>query len=169
MTARLHTDSIVGGTLLSFNDSIVGNAAYWEAVGVFHALLPDFLDGGNSFTYSVGTNSLSAYGTMPGANLTEVNRLLNPFLADLAHRNITPYNTPQVSPKYPLLHLPGSSPLRLRRFLSFHQQPHHPSITRGKLYHECCRHRPFPQYYSCGSLLSLLLRQFHCRHPIPSG
>jgi FAD/FMN-containing dehydrogenases len=100
MTARLHTDSIVGGTLLSFNDSIVGNAAYWEAVGAFHALLPDFLDGGNSFTYSVGKNSLSAYGTMPGANLTEVNRLLKPFLADLAHRNITPYNTPQVSPNY---------------------------------------------------------------------
>nr|UYO77191.1 FAD-dependent isoamyl alcohol dehydrogenase [Trichoderma balearicum] len=100
MTARLHPDGIVGGTLFSFNDSVVGNDAYWKAVGAFHALLPDFLDAGNSFTYSIGNTSLVAYGTMPGANLTEINRLLKPFIADLTHRNITPSNTPQVSPNY---------------------------------------------------------------------
>ncbi|KAF7176450.1 hypothetical protein CNMCM7691_002768 [Aspergillus felis] len=100
MTARLHPDGIVGGTLFSFNDSAVGNAAYWDAVGAFHALLPAFLDGGNSFTYSVGNTSLTAYGTMPGANATEINRLLSPFLQDLASRNINPIYEPEVSPNY---------------------------------------------------------------------
>lgn len=100
MTARLHIDGIVGGTLLSFNDSTVGSEAYWNAVGSFHALLPAFLDGGNSFTYSVGNTSLTAYGTMPGANATEINRLLSPFLEELASRNITPIYEPQVAPNY---------------------------------------------------------------------
>nr|UYO77178.1 FAD-dependent isoamyl alcohol oxidase [Trichoderma calamagrostidis] len=100
MTARLHVDGIVGGTVFSFNDSAVGNDAYWEAVGAFHALLPAFLDTGNSFTYSIGKNSLTAYGTMPGANLADIDYLLEPFLADLKHRNITPSNSPQVSPNY---------------------------------------------------------------------
>ncbi|KAH1485998.1 hypothetical protein KXV92_006813 [Aspergillus fumigatus] len=100
MTARLHLDGIVGGPLLSFNDSTVGNEAYWNAVGAFHALLPAFLDGGNSFTYSVGNTSLTAYGTMPGANATEINRLLSPFLEELASRNITPIYEPQVAPNY---------------------------------------------------------------------
>ncbi|AEO58370.1 hypothetical protein MYCTH_2305637 [Thermothelomyces thermophilus ATCC 42464] len=100
MTARLHRDGIVGGTLLGFNDSAVGNEVYWEAVAAFHALLPDFLDGGNSFTYSVGNNSLTAYGTMPGADRDAVDRLLRPFLDDLASRGITPVVQPRVSTNY---------------------------------------------------------------------
>ncbi|MCJ1395132.1 hypothetical protein MMC18_008013 [Xylographa bjoerkii] len=60
MTARIHPDGIVGGTILSFNDSVFGNDAYWEAVGAFHALLPVFLDAGNSFTYSIGNTALTA-------------------------------------------------------------------------------------------------------------
>ncbi|KAK2594641.1 hypothetical protein QQS21_007617 [Conoideocrella luteorostrata] len=100
MTARLHVDSIVGGTLFSFNDTHVGNDVYWDAVGAFHALLPNFLDTGSSFTYSIGSNALTAFGTMPGSDLAAVNRLLKPFLSDLAQRNITPIVEPQVSANY---------------------------------------------------------------------
>nr|UYO77233.1 FAD-dependent isoamyl alcohol oxidase [Trichoderma psychrophilum] len=100
MTARLHVDSIVGGTLFSFNDSSVGQDAYWNAVGAWHALLPDFLDAGNSFTYSIGNTSLTAYGTMPGSNLADIDCLLKPLISDLEKRNITPINEPRVSPNY---------------------------------------------------------------------
>lgn len=100
MTVRLHPGGIVGGTILSFNDSVVGNNAYWEAVGAFHALLPAFLDAGNSFTYSIGNTSLTAYGTMPGADLDRVNTLLKPFKDDLAKRGITAQATPNVEANY---------------------------------------------------------------------
>ena len=93
MTVRLHPGGIVGGTILSFNDSVVGNNAYWEAVGAFHALLPAFLDVGNSFTYSIGNTSLTAYGTMPGADLDRVNTLLKQFKDDLAKRGLVLANS----------------------------------------------------------------------------
>lgn len=100
MTARLNPGGRFGGAVLSFNDSAVGNDAYWEAVGAFHALLPSFLDAGNSFTYAVGNTSLTAYGTMPGADLDHVKALLKPFQDDLTKRGIDAQFTPNVEQNY---------------------------------------------------------------------
>lgn len=100
MTARLHKDGIVGGTILSFNDTQVGNDRFWDAVGAWHALLPPFLEAGNSFTYSVANKEFTAYGTMPGADASKIDQLLKPFLDDLRKRGITPSNTPRVADNY---------------------------------------------------------------------
>ncbi len=101
MTSRLHKDSIVGGASISFNDTKVGNDAFWEAIGAFHTLLPPFVDAGNSFTYGLSKNIFSSWGvTMPGADLDRVNALLKPFLDDLTERGIDYEYVPRVSPNF---------------------------------------------------------------------
>ncbi|RYP01291.1 hypothetical protein DL763_000263 [Monosporascus cannonballus] len=98
MTSRLHKDSIVGGASVIFNDTKVGNDAFWEAVGAFHALLPSFVDDGNSYTYTLTNNVFLSWGVaMPGADLNQVNALMNPFLDDLKRRGIDYEYAPHVS------------------------------------------------------------------------
>ncbi|KAK4243385.1 hypothetical protein C7999DRAFT_18256 [Corynascus novoguineensis] len=90
MTTRLHPDGVVAGASLSFDDSQVGNDAFWEAVGAFHQLTPAFVDGGNSFFYLITNTALTVYAaTMPGADIDRANALLRPFIDDLAARGIT--------------------------------------------------------------------------------
>ncbi|KAK8007850.1 hypothetical protein PG989_001840 [Apiospora arundinis] len=102
MTARVHRDSIVGGGTLAFNDSQVGNDRFWDAVGAFQALLPDFNDnGGNSFVYGLTADSFSAWTvTMPGAGPDESAALMKPFLDDLSQRGIEYQYKPHVSPNF---------------------------------------------------------------------
>ncbi|KAL2019325.1 hypothetical protein VTK56DRAFT_9792 [Thermocarpiscus australiensis] len=90
MTARLHADGVVAGASLSFDDSDVGNDAFWDAVGAFHQLTPAFVDEGNSFFYLITNKALTVYAaTMPGADLDRANALLRPFVDELAARGIT--------------------------------------------------------------------------------
>ena len=67
--SRAPRDSIVGGIALSFNDPVIGNDAFWDAVGAFHVLLPPYLDAKDSFTYQLDNTELVAIGTTPGADL----------------------------------------------------------------------------------------------------
>ena len=118
---RLHPGDIVGGTILSSNDSVVGNDTYWEDVRVFQTLLPAFLDIGNSFTYSVDKITLTVYGTMPGTDLDQVNTLLKPFQEDLANRGIAAQTTPNVELNYyrHFYDYLGPAPLRSAEFEPF--------------------------------------------------
>ncbi|KAH6603962.1 fad-dependent isoamyl alcohol oxidase [Trichoderma cornu-damae] len=101
MTSRLHQDSIVGGASLIFDDSKIGNAAFWEAVGAFHALLPDFVDTGNSATYTLTSTEFLSWGiTLPGADIDQVNVLMKPFLDDLTSRGIDYQYQPHVAPNF---------------------------------------------------------------------
>jgi FAD/FMN-containing dehydrogenase len=101
MTSRLHKDSIIGGASLTFDDSKVGNTAFWEAVGAFHTLLPLLVDTGNSATYMLTpTQFLTLAFTMPGKDVDEVNALMKPFLDDLTKRGIAYQYNPRVSPNY---------------------------------------------------------------------
>ena len=125
LTARLHKDSVVGGTILSFNDSAVGNERFWDAVAAWHTILPSFLDSGNSFTYLVGAKEFTAYGTMPGADLNKTNQLLKPFLDDLKKRGITPSNAPRTKKQLsrPLLRVSGARATTFRDYGPIHDQP----------------------------------------------
>ncbi|ORY57253.1 uncharacterized protein BCR38DRAFT_461393 [Pseudomassariella vexata] len=101
MTSRLHPDDIFGGASVTFNDSKVGNDAFWEAVGAFHSLLPAFVDAGNSYTYTLTNNVFLSWGvTMPGADLNKVNALMQPFLDDLVARGIEYQYTPHAAASY---------------------------------------------------------------------
>lgn len=48
MTSRIHKDSFMGGTSLTFYNSKVGNDAFWDAVGSWFSLLPSYVDAGNT-------------------------------------------------------------------------------------------------------------------------
>ncbi|KAK2733434.1 hypothetical protein FQN57_002130 [Myotisia sp. PD_48] len=101
MTARAHRDSIIGSASLSFNDTKVGNDAFWDAVGAFHTLLPPFVDAGNSATYALTNNVFLTWGViMPGADVAEVRVLMKPFLDDLEKRGIDYEFTPRSFPNY---------------------------------------------------------------------
>ncbi|KAK0702405.1 hypothetical protein B0H67DRAFT_614299 [Lasiosphaeris hirsuta] len=98
LTTRLHADGIVGGAGLSFNDSVVGNDAFWGAVSSWHAGLPAIIDSGNTVTYMLLNGSFILYSiTAPGRNATGVTALLAPFLADLTTRGIAYTFAPRVS------------------------------------------------------------------------
>ncbi|KAK8022027.1 FAD-dependent isoamyl alcohol oxidase [Apiospora rasikravindrae] len=102
MTARVHRDGIIGGGTLAFNDSRVGNDAFWDAVGAFQELLPDFSDaGGNSFVYGLTSSSFNAWTvTMPGADAESAAALMEPFLDDLSRRDIDYEYRPHSSPNF---------------------------------------------------------------------
>ncbi|KAJ5817288.1 FAD-binding domain-containing protein [Penicillium robsamsonii] len=98
MIARVHPDTTISGGSLVFDDSKVGSDAFWEAVGAFHALLPDFSDAGNSFTYGMTADTFIAWViTMPDTDLEQSNAYLKPFLDDLKSRGIDYQYTPHYS------------------------------------------------------------------------
>ncbi|KAM0811389.1 putative Fad-dependent isoamyl alcohol oxidase [Seiridium cardinale] len=91
MTGRLHADGVVGGGILTFNDSSVGNELFWDALGSFHVNLGPFVDAGNTFTYIFTPTSFQSWIiTIPGAEKTGVDEAMQPFLDDLQERGI-PY------------------------------------------------------------------------------
>ncbi|KAI0017750.1 FAD-binding domain-containing protein [Xylariomycetidae sp. FL0641] len=92
MTVRMHADGAVGGATLTFNDSAVGNEAFWEAMGAFHVNLGDFVDAGYTFTYVFSASAFQSWiVTIPGAeDAAGVNAAMQPFLDDLEARGI-PY------------------------------------------------------------------------------
>lgn len=102
MTSRLHKDSIVGGASLTFNDTKVGNDAFWDAIGAFHALLPGLVDFGNSALYTLAPTEFATVAiTMPGAkDLAGINALMRPFLDDLTKRGIDFQYQPRVFDNY---------------------------------------------------------------------
>ncbi|OCL04327.1 putative FAD-dependent isoamyl alcohol oxidase [Glonium stellatum] len=92
MTTKLHPDGPIGGAALTFNDTTVGNEAFWDAVGVWFVYLPNFVDGPNTVDWEISNSTFSALSfTAPDSNGTEVATLLAPFLAELVSRGI-PYN-----------------------------------------------------------------------------
>ncbi|KAK8029895.1 FAD-dependent isoamyl alcohol oxidase [Apiospora rasikravindrae] len=102
MTSRLHPDEHFGGAFVIFNDTKIGNDAFWNAVGAFHGLLPSFVDAGNSYTYTLTNNQFLSWGiTMPGAStVDQVNARMKPFLDDLKARGIEYQYEPHVSGSY---------------------------------------------------------------------
>lgn len=101
MTSRLHPGGIVGGALLEFNDTTVGNDVFWEAMSEFHTLLPAFIDGGNTFLYVFTNNAFQSWGvTMPNATIAEVDVLMKPFVDSLTSFGIEPYYVPHEAPNY---------------------------------------------------------------------
>ncbi|PHH59141.1 hypothetical protein CDD81_3699 [Ophiocordyceps australis] len=101
MTSRIFVDSIVGGASLTFNDSVVGNEAFWEAITQLHVLLAPFVDGGNSLIYTLAEKEFASWAwTMPGANDARVAELMQPFLADLEQRGIPYHYQPRIAPNF---------------------------------------------------------------------
>ncbi|KAI0886568.1 FAD-binding domain-containing protein [Annulohypoxylon maeteangense] len=101
MTSRLHSDGIVGGSKLTFNDTKVGNDAFWEAIGSYHTLLAPFVDSGNTWLYTLTNNVFDSWVvTMPGADLNKVNALMKPFLDDLTKRGIDYDYTTSIAENY---------------------------------------------------------------------
>lgn len=76
--------SIVGGSSFTFNDTKVGNDAFWDTLGAFHALLPGLVDSGGSALYAC-TLAPAESVLAPGAkDLAGINALMKPFLDNLA-------------------------------------------------------------------------------------
>nr|WCO08189.1 RNase T2 protein [Pestalotiopsis microspora] len=102
MTSRLHPDNTFGGASVIFDDSKIGNDKFWEAVSAFHTLLPDFVDAGNSYTYTLTNHQFLSWGiTMPGVtNSSQIDERLKPFLDDLKNRGIEYQYTNHVSQSY---------------------------------------------------------------------
>lgn len=101
MTTRLYADGEVGGAVLAFNDTSVGNPAFWDAVSAFHAALPPILAGGTTISYGMTYHSFTTYSvTAPGSSAGEVAALFSSFLADLDQRGM-PYSfSTHTSPTY---------------------------------------------------------------------
>lgn len=101
LTTRLHPDGPVGGAGLSFDDSSVGNDAFWHAIGSWHTHLAPIIDAGNVVTYMVLKNAFILYSlTAPNHTAAAVSSLLAPFLADLTARNISYTFTPKSAPTF---------------------------------------------------------------------
>ncbi|KAI0003531.1 hypothetical protein F4779DRAFT_621839 [Xylariaceae sp. FL0662B] len=87
MTYRIHPDDIVGGAKLSFNSSSVEPDIYWEAIEVFYAWMPTFvdgLDGGNTIEYLISATAFDGVSfTVPGQDTEAVDGLIKPYLDEL--------------------------------------------------------------------------------------
>ncbi|KAK1766009.1 hypothetical protein QBC33DRAFT_123457 [Phialemonium atrogriseum] len=101
MTTRLYADGEVGGAVLAFNDTSVGNAAFWDAVSAFHAALPPILAGGTTISYGMTYHSFTTYSvTAPSSSEGEVADVFSSFLADLDQRGMPYTFSTHTSPTY---------------------------------------------------------------------
>ncbi|KAK8017194.1 hypothetical protein PG991_008270 [Apiospora marii] len=104
MTPRIHRDAgLIGGGTLAFNDTAVGHAAFWDAVGASQALLPDFAEGGggNSIVYGLTASTFNAWTvTIPDATPEAAARLMEPLLDELARRGIEYDYRPHLSQNF---------------------------------------------------------------------
>ncbi|KAL4937741.1 hypothetical protein BDV06DRAFT_226676 [Aspergillus oleicola] len=67
MTARLRPDGVIGGAVLTFDDSSAGSDRLWDAIGASHLLLPAFTGAGNSFLYTLTNRAFYTFAApMPG-------------------------------------------------------------------------------------------------------
>lgn len=91
MTTKIFPDGQVGGGTLSFNDTKVGSATFWDGVGDLLAFLPSFVDTPGTLDFQVTNNSLLANNiVVPGKTGQQVAQLLKPYFNSLAKRGI-PY------------------------------------------------------------------------------
>ncbi|KAK8108439.1 FAD binding domain protein [Apiospora sp. TS-2023a] len=104
MTARIHRDAgLISGGTLGFNDSAVGNAAFWDAVGAFQALIPGFAEGGssgggNSIVYGLTASTFNAWTvTIPDTTPEDADSLMKPLLDELTRRGIDYEYSPHIS------------------------------------------------------------------------
>jgi hypothetical protein len=101
VTLKLHPDGPVGGAGLTFNDSHVGNDAFWRAIGAWHTALPPIVDDGSVVTYMLLNGVFTIYSvTAPGRTAAQVSALFAPFLAELTSRNISYTFTPKEVPTF---------------------------------------------------------------------
>lgn len=107
MTARIHRDNgIISGGTLAFNDSATGNAAFWDAVGAFQALIPDFAGGGgsaggNSIVYGLTASTFNAWTvTIPDTTSENADALMEPLLKELTRRGIDYEYRPHISSNF---------------------------------------------------------------------
>jgi hypothetical protein len=102
MTSRIYKDSVMGGASLTFDDSKVGNDAFWDAVGAWFSLLPNYVDAGNTWGMGLTNTTFSTVAAvMPGASsLDEVDGWMKPFLDDLTSRGIDYNYVPTMFPNY---------------------------------------------------------------------
>ncbi|KAK7961172.1 hypothetical protein PG988_012386 [Apiospora saccharicola] len=107
MTARIHRDAgLISGGTLAFNDSAVGNAAFWDAIGAFQALIPDFAEGGgsgggNSIVYGLTASTFNAWTvTIPDTTPEDAEGLMKPLLDELTRRGIEYEYSPHISQNF---------------------------------------------------------------------
>ncbi|KAH8895709.1 FAD-binding domain-containing protein [Thozetella sp. PMI_491] len=91
MTVRLYPEGPVAGGFLTFNASSAGADAFWEAVQLFHSVLPAIVDTGATATYVIANGVFRLLDVFAvDRTASQMTVLLAPFLAGLRDRAI-PY------------------------------------------------------------------------------
>ncbi|KAJ6195915.1 hypothetical protein J3E72DRAFT_194997, partial [Bipolaris maydis] len=93
MTAKIHTDSVIGAATLSFNTTASpSNASYVSAVNSWWKFLPTLVDVGASPSFNILDGKFIVHNTTaPGKSASEMSELYAPYLAQLDALQI-PYN-----------------------------------------------------------------------------
>ena len=102
MTTKIYRDGPVASATLSFGfDDTANKSNYWEAVGLWFQQLPSLVGSNNSILLAIDNSSFNVIGfTLPDQNITDVQTILAPFLADLARLDLAYSFTPNVSASY---------------------------------------------------------------------
>ncbi|KAJ5100198.1 FAD-binding domain-containing protein [Penicillium angulare] len=88
MTIRAHADGIVTGAMVTVTET-TSSDAFWDAVTVFHAHMPSWIDKGAATAYVLTNGALYVLPvTFPGYNSTEVTHFMQPFAAQLQKLNV---------------------------------------------------------------------------------
>jgi len=92
MIAKVYPDTIVSGASMAFNSANVSSDRFYEAIEIFHFLLPDIVDAGAMVIY-FSTNLGFQIQPLTAYNKTsnDVKNILSPFITSLDELGIT-YN-----------------------------------------------------------------------------
>ncbi|KAI8625340.1 putative FAD-dependent isoamyl alcohol oxidase [Xylariaceae sp. FL1651] len=102
MTTKLHPDGPVASGALQFGlgDS-PDESTFWEAIGLFFQQLPSFVVDQNTFQFEILNDTLNVWGiTLPDMNVSAVQPLVAPYLAELEKLNINYTFTTNYSATY---------------------------------------------------------------------
>ncbi|RYP69653.1 hypothetical protein DL770_008198 [Monosporascus sp. CRB-9-2] len=87
MTYKIHPDGKVGGAQLTFNASSVDVDTYWQAIEMWYAWMPSYvdgIDGGNTVEYLISATGFTGVSfTVPGQDTSAVDELIAPFIGQL--------------------------------------------------------------------------------------
>jgi hypothetical protein len=98
MTVKAHPDGPVGGAYLSFNSSSVGPDKFWEAVDLWHSIIPEIVDAGATALYQIMDGMFVLLSiTAPNLAQDEVTKLLSPLVDDLNQRQVQYVLLPSLS------------------------------------------------------------------------
>ena len=89
LTIKAHPDVPVTGAVLNFTANVGESDRYFEAIGYYHKLLPDYTaHGGVAIAQITNTSFLLTPLTFPNTSASEVTTMLQPFIDQLVKLNI---------------------------------------------------------------------------------